>query len=325
MVGIISFGYYFPKFRIKTGANTEKTVGAVDEDAVTIGTEAGVDCLKRVEEIGDIGAIGKIEKKIGAIYVGSESHPYAVNPTASTVAQFLGINKFSFGADFEFACKAGTSALIAIEGLVKSKKIKYGLAIGADKAQGKTGDVLEKVCACGGACFLVGDNKNEIIAETIDSMSFQTDTPDFWRRDGEAAPSHAGRFSGEPAYFYHIEQVVKKILEKNKLKIADFNHIVFHQPNEKFPREVAKKLKVTDKQFQQGFFVPKFGNPYSASSLLGLCKTLEVAKPNALILVASYGSGAGSDAIILRTTKNIKKLQKEKKFDERLSDKIYIY
>ncbi len=315
MVGIVSFGYYFPRYRIKTGENTEKTVGAVDEDTVTVATEASTDCLRKIKIKRDL---------IRAIYIGSESHPYAVNPTSSTVAQFLGINAFSFGADFEFACKAGTSSLIAVEGLVKSKKIKYGLAMGADKAQGKPGDILEKVCACGGACFLIGDHKNEIIAEIVDAVSFQTDTPDFWRRDGESAPSHAGRFSGEPAYFYHIENSVKKILENNKLKIADFAKVVFHQPNSKFPKEIAKKLSVSEKQFADGFFVTKFGNPYSASSLLGLCKVLEVAKPKELILVASYGSGAGSDAIVLRTTEGIKKLQKGKKFEEKLSEKIYI-
>lgn len=311
----MSFGYYFPKFRIKTGENTEKTVGAIDEDAVTVATEAGVNCLEKIKISRDL---------ISAIYVGSESHPYAVNPTASTVGQFLGINNFSYGADFEFACKAGTSALIAVEGLAASKKIKYGLAVGADRAQGKKGDALEKTCACGGACFLIGNARQEIIAEIVDTVSFQTDTPDFWRRDGELAPTHAGRFSGEPAYFYHIESCVNKILQKTKLTMADFKHVIFHQPNLKFPKEIAKKLRASESQLENGFFVQKFGNPYSASSLLGLCRVLEIAKPNELVLTASYGSGAGSDAIVLRTTKNIKKLQRGKKFDQKLGEKVYL-
>ena len=40
MVGIVSFGYYFPKFRIKTGDTSEKVVGAPDEDAITIAVSA---------------------------------------------------------------------------------------------------------------------------------------------------------------------------------------------------------------------------------------------------------------------------------------------
>jgi hydroxymethylglutaryl-CoA synthase len=327
MVGIISFGYYIPKFRVKTGTASEKVVGGLDEDAITIAVEAGIDCLTRLKSIDPRFR----EDRIQAIYIGSESHPYAVNPSASSVGQFLGINNFSFGADFEFACKAGTSSLIAVEGLAKSKKIKYGLAIGSDKAQGKKGDVLEKVCAAGGAAFLVGSSKKEIIAEIIDSVSFQSDTPDFWRRDGEEAPSHAGRFSGEPAYFFHIEQAVTKILKNNKKTIKDFDQIIFHQPNEKFPLIIAKKLGATEAQMKTGYYVKNFGNSYSANSLLGLCKVLEVAKPNDLILVVSYGSGAGSDAIFLKATKNILHMQacpraggEPKKFEERMKEKIYV-
>lgn len=317
MVGIISFGYYIPKYRIKTGENSEKIVAGQDEDTVTIAVEAGIDCLSRV----------KVDReKIQAIYIGSESHPYAVNPTVSTVGQFLGLSSFSYSADLEFACKAGTSSLIVAEAQIKAKKIKYGLAIGADKAQGKKGDILEKVCAASGAAFLIGDSSQEIIAEIFFSLSFQSDTPDFWRRDGEKAPSHAGRFSGEPAYFFHIEQAVKKSLSKNKMKISDFNHIIFHEPNEKFPLIVAKKLGVKEEQIKTGYYVKNFGNSYSANSLLGLCKVLEIAKPGNLILLASYGSGAGSDVIILKVTKNIKHLQnnKYKKFEDRLKEKIYI-
>ncbi len=331
MTGIISYGYYFPKYRIKTDLISpgisktsgvfEKVTGGCDEDAVTVAVEAGMDCLRK---IGRLRELGEIRGQIGGIYVGSESHPYAVKPTSSIVGQFLGISDFSFGADLEIGCKAGTSGLIAVDSLIRAGKIKYGLAIGADRAQGKPGDILEGFCACGGGCFLIGDKKSEIIAEIVDSVSFQTDTPDFWRRDGQICPSHGGRFSGEPAYFFHIEAAVKKILERNRRKIKDFSHIVFHQPNGKFPVMMAKKLGVTDKQFKTGLYVENFGNPYSASSLLGLCKVLEITKPSELILVASYGSGAGSDALIFKTTKNIKKMQGGKKFEERLKDKIYL-
>ncbi len=289
---------------------------------------AGMDCLGRIREKGEIG------EKIGAIYVGSESHPYAVKPTSSIVGQFLGVNDFSFGADMEFACKAGTSALIMVDCLVRAGKIKYGLAIGSDRGQGKQGDILENFCASGAACLLLGDKPSEVIAEIVDSVSFQTDTPDFWRRDGQIAPSHAGRFSGEPAYFFHIENAVGEILRRNKKYFIDsgrrrndisvFDHVVFHQPNGKFPKIVSQKLGATEKQFKTGFFVENFGNPYSASSLLGLCKVFEEAKPNELILVASYGSGAGSDAIILKTTKNIRKMQEGKDFEERLRERKYI-
>ena len=46
-------------------------------------------------------------------------------------------------ADWEFACKAGTEAMVAAIGLVGSSMADYALAIGMDTAQGRPGDALE--------------------------------------------------------------------------------------------------------------------------------------------------------------------------------------
>jgi len=53
---------------------------------------------------------------IGAVYVGSESHPYAVKPTASMVAEAIGATPDLTAADLEFACKAGTAAVQDLHG-----------------------------------------------------------------------------------------------------------------------------------------------------------------------------------------------------------------
>lgn len=317
--GIISYGTYIPKFRVKISEIAsfwerdadsvvkslgleEKSVPAIDEDSVTLAVESSTIALLN----------GKTDpEKIEAVLIGSESHPYAVKPTATTVAEILGITKNYLGVDTQFACKAGTAAMQLVAGLVESKQIKQGLIIGTDTAQAKPGDALEYTAASASGAFVLG-NQN-IIARLVDFTSYSTNTPDFWRRDGQKYPSHGGRFTGEPAYFDHVLSASKNLLEKTKLKPQDFAYAIFHMPNAKFPKSVAKKLGFNPEQLQPGLIVENIGNPYSASSLVGLAAVLDIAKPGQKIFICSYGSGSGSDSFVFETTEEIINYQKNNK------------
>lgn len=333
MTGIVGYGTYIPKYRIKLSdiaevwkkdvdeilggfKVAEKSVPAIDEDAITIGIEAGKRALNMS---------GVVPGKIGCVYFGSESHPYAVNPSSSIAAEYLGIGPDYMAADLEFACKAATAGMQVAYGLIESKQADYGLTIGSDTAQGKPHDALEYTAASAGAAYVLGNKKEEVIAEILMTSSYTSDTPDFWRRDGMRYPSHFGRFTGEPAYFMHVISEGKKLLEKSKLKPADFDYAVFHMPNGKFPRLAAKKLGFTDAQIATSLIVDRIGNPYSASSLTGLAAVLDIAKPDQKIFFVSYGSGAGSDGFIFQTTKNLsKKRNKNITVEHQIENKKYI-
>jgi len=98
-------------------------------------------------------------------------------------------------------------------------------------------------------------------------------------------------------------------MEKAGLKPSDFAHAVFHQPNGKFPMRVGKKLGFNDEQLQTGWLSPWLGNTYSGASPMGLTAILDIAEPGGLILLTSFGSGAGSDSFIFRTTERISEVQ----------------
>jgi len=315
MIGLVSYGVYVPAYRIRVeeiakqwGENPaniksgllveEKSVPDLDEDTATIAVEAARAAVHRANIN---------PKEIGAIYVGSESHPYAVKPTATIVAAAIGASTSITAADFEFACKAGTAAIQTSMGLVALNKIKYGLAIGADVSQASPGDALEYAAGAGGAAFVIG--QDNIVAEIEEFASFTSDTPDFWRRDLQKYPAHGGRFTGEPAYFRHTISASEALLEKTGLRPTDFDFAVFHQPNGKFPRKAAKTLGFTSEQLKPGLMVTHFGNTYSASSLIGLAATLDQASPSQRILMTSFGSGAGSDAFVFRVTDLIEELK----------------
>jgi len=331
MLGIIGYGVYIPPNRIKVKdiasshkknpdniinalKVSQKSVGGFDEDSVTFAVAAAKNAI-------DMANLKPAD--LGALFVGSESPPYAVNPSSTIIAAIVGIENNYFSADLEFACKAGTAGVQIITSLINAGKIKAGLAIGTDKAQSAPADALEYTAASASAALAIGKDGKNVIAKIIDYNSFSTDTPDFWRRQGQLYPSHAGRFTGKPAYFNCLVNSTQKILTQNKLKPADFDHVVFHMPNGKFPRQAAQILGFTLTQLAASLTVDHIGNPYSASSLVGLANVFDKAKPNQLILLTSYGSGAGSDSFILKTTKNIIKSQKwQKKNKKRVSDYI---
>ena len=118
-IGIVSYGAYVPRYRIKVeeiarvwGDNAdalksglmvyEKSVPDIDEDAATIAVEAARYAMARS---------GVDPERIGAVYTGSESHPYAVKPTSTIVAQAIGATPnmmaYELGADLAIYHRKG--------------------------------------------------------------------------------------------------------------------------------------------------------------------------------------------------------------------------
>ena len=308
MAGIVGYGAFVPRNRIKSeeiarqwGKDPEvvrrglllqeKSVPGLDEDTITISVEAGRAALERA---------GVDPQRVGALYIGSESHPYAVKPSGTVVIEALGIGPDVHVADFEFACKAGTEAMFVALAAVESGRVEYAMGIGADTSQGAPNDALEFSASAGGAAYLFG--KQNLLVEVLETYSYTSDTPDFWRREGQFYPRHGGRFTGEPAYFKHVGSATRAMPQRTGLKPKDFKYAVFHMPNGKFPLAMGKELGFTKHQLETGWVVPTMGNTYSGSSPTGLAAVLDVADPGDLILITSFGSGAGSDSFVLKAT-----------------------
>ena len=307
-VGIIGYGAYIPRYRLPaaeisrvwTGAPgggpvKEKSVPGLDEDVITMSIEAARNALKRA---------GIHAHQLRAVWVGSESHPYAVKPSGTVVAEAIGATPHIQAGDWEFACKAGSEALVAAMGLVGSGMAPYALSIGMDTAQGRPGDTLEYTAAAGGAAYIIGPAE-ESLAIIQASYSYVSDTPDFWRRMDQKYPEHGQRFTGEPGYFKHITTAAATMMEEMGTQPGDYTFAVFHQPNTKFPQKAAKDLGFSDEQIKTGLLAPVIGNTYAGSCLIGLSAVLDVAKPGDRILTTSFGSGAGSDAFDILVTDKI--------------------
>ena len=307
-VGIVGYGAYVPRYRLPATAVSqmwidgeggtpikEKAVNGLDEDVITMSVEAARNTLLRAQIN---------PQHIRAVWIGSESHPYAVKPSSTIVAEAIGAVPNTLGADWEFACKAGTEAMQAAMGVVGSGMARYAMSIGMDTAQGRPGDALEYTAAAGGAAVLIGPAA-ESVAIINGSYSYVTDTPDFWRRAHATYPSHGDRFTGEPAYFKHVTTAARAMMEAMGTTSADYDWAVFHQPNAKFPQRAAQELGFSAEQIAPGLLSPRIGNTYSGSCIIGLTAILDVAQPGDRILMVSYGSGSGSDAFDLTVTERL--------------------
>src|SRR5512139_3894960 len=94
-VGLIGYGAYVPRYRLpatevarvwaggKTGGLPikEKAVAGLDEDVITMSIEAARNALARAQIS---------TEELRAVWVGSESHPYAVKPSSTIVAEAIG-------------------------------------------------------------------------------------------------------------------------------------------------------------------------------------------------------------------------------------------
>jgi len=307
-VGIVGYGAYVPRYRLPasevsrvwTGgagrvAIKEKAVPGLDEDTATMSIEAARNALRRADIDPSL---------IRAVWVGSESHPYAVKPTSTIVAEAIGAVPHTQAADWEFACKAGTEAMQAAIGFVGSGMARYALAIGMDTAQGRPGDALEYTAGAGGAAYVIGP-KDESLAYFEASYSYVTDTSDFFRRPYQHYPQHGSRFTGEPAYFKHLLAAARHLMDALGYGPQDFTAVVFHQPNATFPSRAGEMLGFSKEQLETGMLVSSVGNTYAGSSVLGLTAILDQAHPGDRLLLVSYGSGAGSDAFSLIVTERI--------------------
>jgi len=305
--GIVAYGAYLPKYRIKNegeGASgvKERALPYADEDTTTFAVEAGKRAL--------IHAALK-SSYVKKVHVGSESPTYAVKPIMATVIQALELGEkyqdgfYSGGVDTQFACKAATDMFIDACALVNYPQFdgEYVMIIGSDNSQAAPGDPLDYTVGAGASAYIFG--RRDVIATLDHYVSYTSDTPDFYRREHEKYPRHGGRFTGEPAYFKHVLTSMRAGLERSGLKPKDINYVICHSPNAQFPLRAALEAGFDKSQIEPSLVVQKIGNLYSGSCPTSLAAVLDIAEPDDKILMTAYGSGAGSDTYIFTVTPKI--------------------
>ncbi len=294
MVGIVSYGVYVPRYRLKRKtifsemswfnsataglAKGEKAVANYDEDSITMGVAASLNCLKGFES-----------NNIDGIYLASVSMPYANRQNASIVATALDCQPTLRSSDFSASLKAGTSAFISAADAVKAGSSDNVLVSAADNRRAKTGGNQEMIQGDGAAAFLIG--RDNIIAELLDSHTVSYDFPDLRRSAVDIFDQGwEDRWVREEGYLKIIPEAVHGLLKRNNLDIKDFKKVVISCYSKSILDAIGRKIGAAKEQLQSNLF-EEIGDTGTAHALIMLAAALEEANPGEKILVASFGGG----------------------------------
>ncbi|MFC2008102.1 hydroxymethylglutaryl-CoA synthase [Chloroflexota bacterium] len=340
MAGIIGYGAYIPRFRLRVEdiwdvwvnpvdtptvikerkGLTEKAVARWDEDSITMAIAAAKASL----ECADISA-----DHLNAIFFGSCTNPYVSKAAVSIIAEALTEVRELMCVDCQFAAKSGTAALQICVAFVDAGFAHYALGIGSDALSKHVppNDTLEYSASSGAAAFVIG--KEKVIAEIEGMHSHTTQIPEFFRLDGERYIKHAASEDGEYLWGYrrYTKEAVEGYMKRFGCKPSDFTYVAISQPDGRLPLETSKEIGFDEQQIKPGLIATEIGDCGSASSLLSLEAILDQAKSDERILLISYGFGAGCDVLGLRTTNLLEASRQRKTYPsvkELINNKEYI-
>jgi len=309
MVGIRSYGGYIPRYRLNRmivfgsmgwinpanimNAQGEKAVANFDEDAITMATAAGIDC------------IGSLERsEIGGVYFASTTSSYKERLAANLVAGALAAEETVRTADFSGGLKAGTTALIAALDAVAAGSANNVMVAAGDSRLGKMGSPQELMFGDGGAAALVGDT--DVIAEFKGSFSTGHDFVDHVKgADSRFDRQWEERWIRDVGFGQFIPEAVNGLCEKTGIAITDFTKVVYPCYFGGARKSLNKKLGFAPEAVVDNLQA-SVGDTGTAHPLLMLAGALETAQPGDKVLLVSYGSGC--DALCFEVTDAIKKL-----------------
>jgi hydroxymethylglutaryl-CoA synthase len=267
----------------------ERAVTSWDEDSLTMGVEAGLDCLA-----------GFDPKEIDGLYFATVSSPFKEKQAAALIASILDLRKDVCTSDFTGSLRAGTLAVKAACDGIGAGTMKRVLVIAADARKSQPRSDAEQMFGDGAAALLIG-KKEEAIAEVEDFVTVVDPIPGPWRRaEDPYLKVFDVRLDARYGVLKDIPQAVGNVMKKHNLQTKDVFRFAFYGPDARNHAALAAPLKIDAKTQLQDLLFKSVGVTGTAHCLLVLVAALEQARANDRIICASYGEG--SDALLIRAT-----------------------
>ena len=300
VLGISGYGVAIPRLRIKredyakawgsfsaAGVN-EKAVAGFDEDTLTLATKVAQRALASVPTPA---------AKITRFAFASTTPPYTEKLLSGTVLVGLGAPGETYATDHTSSTRAGTEALLAGFEHLAGSPGGTAVVAAADAPQASMWDPIEHAMGAGAAGFVLSGFA--LLAELEGSASYVSEyfgerfRP---REEGRTRDLNVKKFS-EGSFVTNTTRAATALMTKLGRQPGDYAHVVIQQPDSRAPSSVAAKLGFQPPQLAAGMVCANLGDLGAASTPMGLAAALEAANVGDRILVVSYGSGAGSDAL----------------------------
>ncbi len=319
MVGITSFGIHVPAYRLTRdeisrawqtrSPGGEKAVAGPDEDSLTMGVGAILDCIKHGHQ------------KVDGLFFASTTSPYQEKQAAAIMAAAVDLPETTRTVDFTDSLRSGTMALGSALDAVKSGSAENIIIAASDSRMGAGKSQFEMLFGDGAAAVAVGNS--DVVASIEGSYSVFSELLDLWRLEGSPfVQAWEERFIVNAGYMNMMQKCVHGVMEKYKLTPAEFAKAVLYGPDGRSHASLAKRLGFNLQTQVQDPLLQQIGNSGAASLPMMLVEALCDARPGDRILVANYGDGG--DAFILKVTENIEKLKATQNIRRRLAKKSYI-
>ncbi|QEE15389.1 hydroxymethylglutaryl-CoA synthase family protein [Promethearchaeum syntrophicum] len=247
-IGIDSIGFYSPhlflslkelanarkinpkKYKFGLMANEMRIPNTfAGEDSISLGLKAGYNAILR----GNINP-----KEIDALFVGSESYPYAVKSISNIYKDLLGVSKNCFTQDVSNACAAASMAILNAIAMIEAGIIKKALVIAVDISIYDLYSPGEPTQGAGAVALILSRNPRiAIFSNTFGKVSANIN--DFFRPEGDRTAQVFSHYSVDAYLNFQIEAYDDLISQTGEIS-ADY--YLFHAPYAKLPLKLMQKL-----------------------------------------------------------------------------------
>ena len=321
MSGIIGYGVYVPKYRIKqqdigipwgSFGMGEKAVCGWDEDIISMAAEAVDNAMKHS---------GVKATDVGALYMGTASSHMIEMHLSPILAELQGLSPHASVLDFTGSVNAVGNALSQCLMAIEAKRIKCGIVVGTENRQVGPGSDGEVSFGAAAVAMVVGTEGT--IADIEGVESYRTLFLDRWRnvKDPWVSNLFDQRFFRDDGYAKHIAEASKALLAKINKTPADCKLAIFPQVDARVPAGAGKALGIKN-LFPD--LTGAIGDVGGVSPFLCLAGALESAKPGDRILVSSYGSGTATAFSIVAEEGIEAKKGKTKNLEKYIAQKAYV-